>query len=248
MRLVRTEHRGEAAARNAGIAAARGEFFRFVDADDAYEPTSTARLLQAARECPGFIPYGSTVFCDERLRPIWTMLSRRQGWVAEACLLGRFPVRVPSMLFARSTVEAAGEWDLGFNGVSHDLDWLLRTLEKAPVVGSRSPATFYRKHQSGATRDFRAGERGRRLVIDRFFERNRSRRGSRLERQAEARFYAVEARVRLTHGLYGPMFRRLGKAVRLDPGSVAWELAYGVPALTGRFRQRLRPRRGGHLF
>src|SRR5919201_3775162 len=43
LRIVRLDHEGASAARNAGVAAGRGEFIRFVDADDVLEPDNTAR-------------------------------------------------------------------------------------------------------------------------------------------------------------------------------------------------------------
>ncbi len=45
-------NRGEAAARNAGIRVARGEFVAFLDADDLWEPTKIARQLDRLRAQP----------------------------------------------------------------------------------------------------------------------------------------------------------------------------------------------------
>src|SRR5215216_4501969 len=46
LRVLRIPHGGVCIARNAGIEAARGSLIRFVDADDVYEPGSTARLTR----------------------------------------------------------------------------------------------------------------------------------------------------------------------------------------------------------
>lgn len=92
LRVVAVEHGGESRARNAGIEVARGDWLRFVDADDELEPGSTARLLKLAAG-ERVIAYGATAVCDEDLRSAWTMRSRRSGWIAHDCLLGRWPAR-----------------------------------------------------------------------------------------------------------------------------------------------------------
>ncbi len=45
-------HQGAAAARNAGIAASRGEWIAFLDGDDIWKPQKIARQMQAAAENP----------------------------------------------------------------------------------------------------------------------------------------------------------------------------------------------------
>lgn len=51
-RILETENRGVSAARNAGIAAARGDYFITVDADDRVSPVFLERLLSLAESCP----------------------------------------------------------------------------------------------------------------------------------------------------------------------------------------------------
>lgn len=46
-RVIRQPHRGVSAARNAGLAAARGSLITFIDADDLWLPHSLATLLAA---------------------------------------------------------------------------------------------------------------------------------------------------------------------------------------------------------
>ena len=119
---LRLPHTGTYGARNAGIAAARGDFVRFVDADDVFHPDSTARLVQLAESERGAIAYGATLFCDADLRPQWKMTSRLKGDAVLPCLLSRFSVRPGALLFPRAVVEATGEWDTSFR-VSGDWDW-----------------------------------------------------------------------------------------------------------------------------
>jgi hypothetical protein len=240
LRVLRVPHAGEASARNAGLVEARGEYIRFIDADDVLERDSTARLLRLIGTDEDKIAYGSTLVCDGDLRPLWKMVSRLEGDVVVDCLLGRFTVRVPAMLFPRRIVEATGEWDPDFR-VSHDWDYVLRALEHASVRGEREVAAYYRKHphSSIGTNATTVGEEGARRVVARYFERHPEQRGTALERQAESRLYAIAARVQATRGQPIECLRRLRQAVALNPAAIVQEITQSLPAVGGHVRHAL---------
>ena len=232
LRLVRAPHGGPSEARNAGIEAARGRLIRFVDADDVYEPGSTARLAGLIREHDSVIAYGRTVFCDAGLRPVWTMSCGLEGWVAADAVLGHFRVRIQSLLFPAEVVRATGRWDPTFP-VCHDLDFIARALEHAPVRSDPSVATYYRKHGDSVTSGFERGDDDIRRVIEGYLERHPELRGTAFERRAHASRHAVASRARATRGLAGPALRRLLKSVVLDPREAPIEAWAALPALGG---------------
>jgi glycosyltransferase involved in cell wall biosynthesis len=241
LRVVRIEHGGVSRARNEALAAAGGDYVRFVDADDVVAPGSTAHLLALAGGSPDVIPYGATTFCDESLRPVWTMRCRVEGDAVEACLLGRFTVRIVSMLFPRRVVEAAGLFDEEFR-VSSDWDYVLRALEAAPVRGTEPTATYYRKHGASVTGDLAGGEAAALLAVDRYFDRHPERRGTRLERRARAGLDAMAARTLVSRRRFGHGARIAWRAAAADPTALADELRRAAPALAGHARARVRPR------
>jgi glycosyltransferase involved in cell wall biosynthesis len=53
LRWVSTENRGDASARNLGIAMAGGDFLAFLDHDDVWHPTKLARQLERFAAAPG---------------------------------------------------------------------------------------------------------------------------------------------------------------------------------------------------
>jgi len=238
LRLLRVEHRGASAARNAGADAASAAVLRFIDADDVITPRSTATLLSLLGGRDDLIAYGATMFCDEQLRPLWRMTSDVEGDATVACLLGKFTTRPHAFLFPAAVVEKAGDWrpDLG---VSEDWDFILRALEHAQVRGTHEVATLYRRHGEGSTEDPAEGERGARAVVDAYFARHPEQRGTRLERRARARLLAHTGRVYATHGARAKGLRRVARAAALDPTAVTTEIRQSLPAIGGAVRRRL---------
>ena len=234
VRVTRIEHGGEGAARNAGIAAARGDLIRFVDADDVVAPDSCARLAAVNGGRPDVIPYGETMHCDEALRPVWRMTERRRGRVAERALVGDFNVRVFSLLFPRPVIEAAGTWD-EVMGLGTDWDFLLRALEHADVEPDRAVATYYRRHEGSMTGVGRAeAEQRNAAIVDRWFARHPEQLGTRVERRARANVAAIGARVHLGRRRPLPALRALGRALRLSPAGSVTQLRLGLRALGSR--------------
>jgi len=64
VRLIRQENAGPSAARNAGLAAARGTHVAFLDGDDAFDPTRIEVLLDALRDASPAAAFATT---DARL-------------------------------------------------------------------------------------------------------------------------------------------------------------------------------------
>jgi glycosyltransferase involved in cell wall biosynthesis len=235
LRVLRIEHGGVAKARNAGIAAANGTHVRFLDADDVFEADGTRRLLELAGDADDRIAYAATLFCDEELRPLWTMTCRLQGDVCEACLLGRFTVRLPGLLLPRKVAEATGEWDSSLR-VSQDWDYVLRALEHAEVSGGTFVVARYRRNPTSNTSDMSAGAEGGRRVLEKYFERHPDERDSALARKATAALEANLARAYLMRGAGRKAIRSAARSLAADPVALPRELAHGVEALRSRVR------------
>jgi hypothetical protein len=224
LRVVRIEHGGLSRGRNAGIAAARGDRLRFIDGDDLFPPASTSHLSHLMGR-DRVIAYGATLVCDEKMRPQSMMVTDTEGDASVECLLFGFDTRVHSMLFPRSVVEAAGDWDPSFR-VCQDWDFVLRALDHAPVRGDRQIATHYRRHRASSIGNVHDDimEDALTRIVEGYFVRHPDQKGTSLHRRARVALDANYALGLARRKRYARSAKRLLHAIGMDPGLTVAEL------------------------
>lgn len=117
------DNAGTAAARNAGMRRARGEFMAFLDADDLWHPEKTARQLQRFRERPGLEV--SFTWIENFISPD----APGEGRPADDGTLKPVPGYVcPTMLMRRDVIDRVGLFDASLNH-ANEPDWILRAAE-----------------------------------------------------------------------------------------------------------------------
>ena len=237
IQVVRIAHGGLAAARNAGLDAARGDWIAFHDADDVALPDRLAfQLAFLARDpaCDGVFANGLRV--DAAGRP----LARGEPHVvpaplARACV-GRplterdvfagFPVFFQAALLRRRVCRRAGALDTSLR-IYPDLDYGYRVIGAGRVFFADHVVFRYRLHGTNITRDRLGGREELARILDRIVEHDpemAARIGTRHLRTRLARHYHSIARQHWRLGDEARGDSAIGRAIDLRPLDMRYRL------------------------
>lgn len=138
IRVVHQRNAGPSAARNAGIAAARGDYIAFLDADDEWLPGKLQAQLRLLEDDPD-IDLVSTTKNGKRFS-----YKPRQFQVIFKSLLIRNPICTSSVIVKKSALVAAG----GFNEkrrLSEDFELWLRIAKRGKIFVLNEPFVHYQE-------------------------------------------------------------------------------------------------------
>ena len=172
IRAMRQPNAGVAAARNAGLATASGDYVAFLDSDDVWAPDKLERQLAlfAANPALGLVHCGVERM-DANGSRLSVSLDGLDGWVAEEMLrLDRDVFSGPGSctMVPKRIADEAGGFDPRLP-VSEDWDFCYRVAARYPVGYVRAPLVRYRIHPAGIHLNIGRMERGMALVLEKAF-------------------------------------------------------------------------------
>lgn len=156
-RYLRQPNQGNGSAKNTGLAAARGEFIAFLDADDLWPPDKLSAQVETLRQNPhaGFTTGRMVFFFEPGVE--------RPAWVPTYFLTDPQPAYLPSgLLIRRTTFGQVGLFDPSYP-IINDMEWLTRARD-AGVADIVTEKSVVRRRVHGDNLTYRAAARAQELL------------------------------------------------------------------------------------
>ncbi|WP_162053132.1 glycosyltransferase family 2 protein [Pontibacter pamirensis] len=140
---------GQCAAANYGLSLAKGEYIKFLDADDLMNKDHIAAMLKAAIENEGDLIlckwarfYHSVEDAKFGIRPEWSSFDNSIDWFKAALSAGPDMLPVWQWLIPKRIIEISGGWDESL-GLGNDFEFSSRLLMASKGVSFCEAASVY---------------------------------------------------------------------------------------------------------
>jgi glycosyltransferase involved in cell wall biosynthesis len=159
-RLLRQENKGPAAARNAGWAAARGDYVAFLDSDDLFMPGKIAIQLRAMEESGSVLCHTSYWrWQTGECRPELIHSGRLGGASAFPDIVAGCAVATPTVMLRRTLMDAGYSFREDFR-IGEDVSLWIRLTARFGLLGLDQPLALVRSGADSAANNLGKQSRG----------------------------------------------------------------------------------------
>lgn len=165
--IVQQPNSGPAAARNRGVAEAKGEWIAFLDADDLWQPDKLEKQLLGMGDCNW--AYTDSIFMggiNDGKRDS-ELSSKLSGNVLDELVCCNF-IGTSSVMIRRDVFLNIGGFDQSLRSIQ-DWDLWMRIASKHPITYINEPLVRYRVHSTSTSRSTRKTLPNHLKVIDKIF-------------------------------------------------------------------------------
>ena len=172
LRLIRHEvNKGAPAARNTGIAEAKGEFIAFLDSDDLWEPDKTARQVSAllASGPETALVYSGIRKIDQNGKFLGFKNPAKKGSIYLDLLANNWIGSTSTALVRASALTRVGGFDVTLRS-RQDLDLWLRIAREFTVDFVDAPLVIYRVHTNRISSNVDSRIQGYESLLSKYFD------------------------------------------------------------------------------
>lgn len=174
--LISQENQGQSGARNSGLAAAKGDFIAFLDADDTWLPTKIEKQLARFSDKDVGLVYTGLTRVDSQGKVQSEQLPIHRGWILKDFALSPGAAVVggeSTALVRREAILSAGIFDRELS-IGSGWDMWRRIASEWKVEFVNEPLALYLQHGSNLSMNLDVYERDTLRKLDNMFSDPRS--------------------------------------------------------------------------